>query len=357
MPKLAFFLFGGREFGGMERRYIRLMDFFYRQGVDVALICTHDALCGVRGLGVNIPLSIIHLVDFRLKGNNWILRKLNRAYGILSAFLWMAGNEYRQIHIVSNPGIIVYIYALISRFLPQFSFSVVDSRLKFNGGWVGRSVKAACSVDCLSYSIGEEIREACKNETDRGKVHVSPCSFTDFSEVKIRNTRDIDVVMMARFSPEKGYGLFLAAEQKLPDGLEIHLCGFGGSPPHTKRARVYACQNPFEVLARAKIFLSLQDEENYPSQALLEAMASGCAVIATDVGETRRLLDESCAILIRSDPDDLALSIKYLLENPTECRRLGWEARERVLKNHTLERFSEYFKKNILLDVCSSADT
>ncbi|MCZ4328557.1 glycosyltransferase family 4 protein [Castellaniella denitrificans] len=341
----------------MERRYVRLAEALHQQGVSVTVLCTHDALLGMRDLNIFFPLQSVKVVDFKWRSMPAVFRKINRVWGVSRALFLMRSAQYKQVHIISNPGVIVYLYAALGKFLPLFSFSVVDSRLGFNPNWVRRAVKAACSVDCLSDSIGEEIRGACKNEVDRGKVHVSPCSFTDFSGVKLRESRDIDVVMMARFSPEKGYSLFLEAVTKLPDGLEMHLCGFGANPPSTERARVYECQNPFEVLARSKIFLSLQDKENYPSQALLEAMASGCAVIATDVGETRRLLDESCAILIRPDADDLVLSIKYLLENPIESRRLGLAARARVLNSHTLERFSEYFKKEILHDGgCASAD-
>jgi glycosyltransferase involved in cell wall biosynthesis len=99
------------------------------------------------------------------------------------------------------------------------------------------------------------------------------------------------------------------------------------------------------VLARTKIFVSLQRYENYPSQSLLEAMASGCAVIATDVGDTRLLLDESCALLIPRDADALAAAIRSLLDDGPRRAALGEAARARVLKDHTVERFAVYFKE------------
>ncbi len=348
MPGTAFLLFSGTKFGGMERRYARLVDFLSRKGVEVTLLCTSDALKGVHDLGIDLPPSRVQLIDVGWIKTGGVLGRINRLYGLARAFWMMATGRYQQIHVIANPGLLVLSYAWLGRFLPPLSFSVVDSRLGFDSRIVGTSVRRARAVDCLSDTIGEYVRGQCRNSSDALKIRVAPCSFTDISGVRLREERDIDVVMMARFSPEKGYGLFLESLPKLPQNLEIHLCGFGPQPPETPRAKVYESSDPFEVLSRAKIFLSLQHTENYPSQALLEAMASGCAVIATDVGETRKLLDESCALLIPPNSDRLADAINRLVNESLLRKRLGLTARERVLREHTLERFATYFESDIL---------
>ena len=46
------------------------------------------------------------------------------------------------------------------------------------------------------------------------------------------------------------------------------------------------------LFARASVFVSCQRHENLGSSSLLEAMASGDAVVATDVGQTWRIVDE-----------------------------------------------------------------
>jgi glycosyltransferase involved in cell wall biosynthesis len=96
------------------------------------------------------------------------------------------------------------------------------------------------------------------------------------------------------------------------------------------------------------VYVSLQDTENYPSQSLLEAMACGCAVVATDVGLTRHLLDESCALLVPRDPVALADALAYLLEKEPMRGSLGRNAQRIATSTHTIERFAAYFVDDVL---------
>ena len=79
------------------------------------------------------------------------------------------------------------------------------------------------------------------------------------------------------------------------------------------------------ILNRTAINVQLQEDDNYPSQSLLEGMASGNAIVATDVGLTRRLVDESNGILIPSPSATgaLAKAIKWMLGHPTETLDMG----------------------------------
>ncbi|MDK2122890.1 glycosyltransferase family 4 protein [Parachitinimonas caeni] len=55
------------------------------------------------------------------------------------------------------------------------------------------------------------------------------------------------------------------------------------------------CDQPQQVLAQAKVFISVQRTSNYPSKALAEAMACGCYPIITDIGESRLMADADLA--------------------------------------------------------------
>ena len=53
---------------------------------------------------------------------------------------------------------------------------------------------------------------------------------------------------------------------------------------------------PHEILPRANVLCATNLINNYPSQTIAEAAACGCFLIATEVGETYRILDDSYSV-------------------------------------------------------------
>jgi glycosyltransferase involved in cell wall biosynthesis len=88
--------------------------------------------------------------------------------------------------------------------------------------------------------------------------------------------------------------------------------------------------------------VSLQRQDNYPTQSLLEAMACGAVPVATDVGLTWKLVDEATGIRVKPNPDDIAESVIGLLRDPQRCDRLGRAARQRVLERHSEDQYYAY---------------
>jgi len=77
--------------------------------------------------------------------------------------------------------------------------------------------------------------------------------------------------------------------------------------------------------------------EGFPF-AIIEAMACGKGIVATDVGGIREAL-EGCGLLVRSShPQELANAIVKLLQDETLRSRLGAAALERVQKGFTIEQ-------------------
>ena len=101
--------------------------------------------------------------------------------------------------------------------------------------------------------------------------------------------------------------------------------------------------NPENFLKDSSIFISIQKDNNYPSQSLIEAMACENAIVASDVGETRKLVTENEGILVPLNAEKIAEAIQYLINNPDKCERLGKNARKKVLKEQTIEKYLEYF--------------
>jgi glycosyltransferase involved in cell wall biosynthesis len=215
-----------------------------------------------------------------------------------------------------------------------------------NGFYAYFSSISANSVDCLSLQTANTIRKYIRNK-DAHKIRTAPCSFTDLSKSKTSDVRDIDVIYISRFVEGKGLELL---DQIYGDisNINLYVCGFGPLKPMIPEEKIIQINESFDLLSRSKIFLSIQKWNNYPSQTLLEAMSCECAIIATDVGETRKIVDDECAVLIPYDASALRDAIFFLLSNPARVRELGKNARKRLLREHTIERYMEYFLNEVI---------
>jgi glycosyltransferase involved in cell wall biosynthesis len=79
------------------------------------------------------------------------------------------------------------------------------------------------------------------------------------------------------------------------------------------------------------------------SNAIGEAMASGVPVLATDVGDARRILGIGGRIVPGGDPATLADAIATLRDDPPTRRAMGKAGRQRVERDFSLRRSVEAF--------------
>lgn len=104
---------------------------------------------------------------------------------------------------------------------------------------------------------------------------------------------------------------------------ELGLCDRVELPGQVKVARLR------RELAAAAVFAMSSVTEGLP-KALLEAMAAGCACVATDVGDCRTALRGTGAVVAPGDPAALAAALRLLLADPAARARLGAAARDRA---------------------------
>ncbi|MEK7847097.1 MAG: glycosyltransferase [Nitrospinota bacterium] len=95
------------------------------------------------------------------------------------------------------------------------------------------------------------------------------------------------------------------------------------------------------------IFVLPSSEREGLSISVIEAMAAGKPVIATDVGGNREaVVDGVTGILVEpKDKDALAKAINKLLESPQLMQEMGKNGRERYLKNFTLNQMMKELEK------------
>ena len=151
------------------------------------------------------------------------------------------------------------------------------------------------------------------------------------------------VLMAGRLERVKNPHIFIDAIERLQSqpGLRALMCGDG--PLSTEinaaiaakglRARVqtrgYAA-DLWPLMKRASVLVSTSVLEGSPN-VVLEAMASGCPLVVSDIDAHRELLDDSCAILVSPhDGAGFARAIRTVLQNPEAARQRASVAAARV---------------------------
>lgn len=97
-----------------------------------------------------------------------------------------------------------------------------------------------------------------------------------------------------------------------------------------------------DLLHAADVFVLSSRQEGFPI-TILEAMAAGKPIVATDVGGCAEAVvhGETGLIVPPEDPEALAEALASLLADPELAGRMGAAGRERVLREFTVDRMVE----------------
>lgn len=180
-----------------------------------------------------------------------------------------------------------------------------------------------------------------------GKTLVIPNLLQDWRfEVQRAPVSDrMRIVAVGGLKPVKGHDVLLRAVSALerPD-VEVAIIGSGECRPALERIATELGvklilpgmhPDPRPWLATATLYVHPSLSEG-ASNAVLEAMAAGLAVVASDVGGMSELLGSTARLVPPGDVESLRDAISQLLASPSNRERLGAEARRRAK-----QRFSE----------------
>lgn len=345
--------------GGAEFRYLSLADYL-EQGSRVRFIRLVSYEIGQQAESKGIALGRHEIILNRertipffgfLKPLRWIRASLNLCMRLKKM-------ELTHVHLVAWGGPVVLGWAFLHRFFPDFSYSMYSHTIiaklqnsQVSRWLVGFTIRRAQSVECLTPDIYEAVSRVVPLG-QRKKLFLAPGTFFDPKRNElVMKPRDIDVLFVSRFVSSKGVRHLAEIGAELHKrGITLVAVGDGPESVGPEVENMGWLSNPRPMMSRSKIYLSLQDISNYPSQSLLEAMAQGCAVIATDVGDTRKLLDDSCAILVEPETELILDAILRLLSDTKLLVRLSNASIEKVNEFSDPQGYSEHFLRLLSCD-------
>jgi len=251
------------------------------------------------------------------------------------------------------------------------------SKIATNHLWKTSTLKAKCYclMDALiirSYDrivgVSDEIvqgmnnvgiRNAFKiaNGIDCARFNIKP---VDAAFVKKYNLQTSDFVlgMISSLSYEKNHqAVFKAISGMDKPNLKLLIVGSGYLDKDLRKQveemglseRVVftgTLSNVTDVLSVVKVFLLPSLSEGLP-MALLEAMASGKAVVASNVGEVGNVVEHHVNGLLveRNNIDELRSAIEFFFENKEKISEYGCAARSRVVAKFSSKIMAQNYCK------------
>ncbi|GIU78029.1 MAG: hypothetical protein KatS3mg005_1267 [Bryobacteraceae bacterium] len=160
------------------------------------------------------------------------------------------------------------------------------------------------------------------------------------------------VLAVGHVLPVKGHDLLLEAVRGL-EGVEVWIAGSMANQEHVEKVRRLAesdglagrvrllgsVEDVAGLHAEADLFVHPSRQEGCPV-ALLEAMASGMACIATDIAGSQDVIEsgKSGLLVPPLDAGALRAAIERVLSDETLRQSLGIEARRRIVEQYSIER-------------------
>jgi glycosyltransferase involved in cell wall biosynthesis len=217
-------------------------------------------------------------------------------------------------------------------------------------------------------------------------IHPSTIDRNDCTEQNIR-TDDIKrelnltpyhhlVGMVGRLHPVKGHDFFLASAkrvlQELPDTMFL-VIGRGPLRTHLHNLSqelglmdrilfIDYHKNLFEILGILDVVVLSSLSEGFP-MVVLEAMAMGKPVVATDVGGVSEALEHGVTGILVPPQDSVALAegILGILKDPKKINSMGQRGKERLLNaftvNHMVNEIESIYQEPTLSRIGMSSAT
>lgn len=348
----------------------KLAELWQRLGYKVVVLCMGNAAAHTQVETVSETLEIHRVQDFFLK-DPW-------NYGIAFGFSGKALRLARTIKpdiIVVNKVLFWSSMALLRLRLAGYRVLLTTDALVGMTWWPrGRFAKICAAI--YAWTLGWVILKCATKivffhpqPTDilrtlrtEAKSIVIPTGIDPAGHERSAMNSPLTATYIGRLESVKGVDDFVAAALSVnashPE-LSVQVVGWH-SPDHPL-VKTYAGSVTFtglrkdipDILSKTDIFVLPSYSEGL-SNALMEAMASGCACIASDVGGNRFLIQNGVSgfLFPAGDREALAGHIRRLVEDVPKRQSLGQAARKRIENTFSWEKIGEQYR--MLFDAWTS---
>lgn len=367
LPKIAF-CWRSSSLTGAQRRFISLARYLNEQGQDaIVLLEKRDALALEEITGSEIP----HLVSFEWP---WWIRILGRgrsrfcdlwvSLGGRSLF-YFASKRYLN-NLQGKLGIGLWHVSMSDQFAHSVSGCAVFEVT--SPDWADRIVERPETVprDILLHAVSENVYDRLAKGLPDRQLLCAPDMFPNVDPAaalypSIKEKEKL-IVFAHRFVPRKNGLLFANVAKRFLDCHPEWRVLFRGEGPDEAAIRNVLCKyissarvevgytsNLGDELRKSRIFVSIIEHDNYPSQSVLEAMVRGNALLLSDRGYTKDKFVDGNGIMTSLDEDDVLANLSRMASNVDRLDEMGLRsfdlARERFSREKYLEHIEVVYRK------------
>jgi len=218
----------------------------------------------------------------------------------------------------------------------------------------------------VSPAVYSDIIKYDKVDSSKIKVIYNGVKISDFSpdvpkaenRKKLNLPEDVFIIgSVGRLKEEKGHKFLIEAASRL-ENVCVALAGDGPLMDELKaladKFRVKCIFMGMMPPEKIPVFLKSLDVFCFPSlwegfpTALIEAMAAGLPVVATDIPSNREIADDAGILVAASRKEDLAGPLKMLFEDRLLRDEMGRRAKEKIQKfsiENTVKTYQDLFNE------------
>lgn len=204
---------------------------------------------------------------------------------------------------------------------------------------------------CVSESVRKHIEKTLKISKEKICVIPNGVEIKKHIQIPYRKLRKpVKLIVAGRLENVKGQDILLKGFSLMPDDycMELLIAGDGSKAMElrelatnigiAKKVRFLGVRDDIPaLLADSDIYAAPSRSEGLPV-ALLEAMASGMPVIASDIEAHREVLDGAGNFFPSEDYNALAAQLKKVIDNPEESIKKAKKCRARAINNFSFQK-------------------